>query len=136
MGDYLFVQARASHPLIEQRLLPAIVQFVLQHVTVSLISLGFFWHFIGIYSSFVPFSTSFTHYCRCLYPLSLIHPLLFACRQPSMTHIFEQPMLSLSPQSIYRIDDVDVDDLSAMWNGKHFVLAFFFFVIVINNGSI
>ncbi|KAI9317733.1 hypothetical protein BX666DRAFT_1666496 [Dichotomocladium elegans] len=33
-----------------------------------------------------------------------------------MTHIFEQPMLSLSPQSIYRIPDVDIDDLSVMWN--------------------
>ncbi|KAI8145217.1 hypothetical protein BJV82DRAFT_655905 [Fennellomyces sp. T-0311] len=31
-----------------------------------------------------------------------------------MTHIFEQPMLSLSPQSIDRIHDVD--DLGAMWN--------------------
>ncbi|KAL1927010.1 hypothetical protein VTP01DRAFT_5340 [Rhizomucor pusillus] len=33
-----------------------------------------------------------------------------------MTHIFEQPMLSLSTQSIHRIQEVDVEDLRAMWS--------------------
>ena len=47
-----------------------------------------------------------------------------------MTPTFEQPMLSLAPQSIDKIHDID--DLGAMWTGKlvFFVLELIYYTII------